>query len=140
MKIGDKIVFSMVLLTICLTWLFFSSNQAVPGRNLEYAVSIAGEEVHRGVLSGDNLVQSVTISLDKIRPDYEQPAATLEIRDGKVRVLPMSLELCPEEICHKITGAISRHGQTIVCMPNLLIVRIEARSAETDQTYDVLSH
>ncbi|HOJ78497.1 MAG TPA: NusG domain II-containing protein [Bacillota bacterium] len=49
--------------------------------------------------------------------------AQLEFKDGAVRMLPMSVTVCPRQICFH-TGWISRSGETIICIPNQLVVRI----------------
>lgn len=46
---------------------------------------------------------------------------TIEIKDNKIRVLTSD---CPDKICmHK--GYISNTGESIVCMPNKLIIEIK---------------
>ena len=47
--------------------------------------------------------------------------ATLEIKDGKARMLPIDKELCPRGICSH-TGWINRSYQSIVCVPNRIVV------------------
>ena len=48
----------------------------------------------------------------------------VEIDSGRVRMLEMSRELCPKAICSD-TGWISKPYQSIVCLPNKIIVAIE---------------
>ncbi len=46
---------------------------------------------------------------------------TIEIKDSKIRVLSSD---CPDKICmHK--GFISHTGESIICMPNKLIIEIK---------------
>lgn len=52
--------------------------------------------------------------------------ATVEIRDGRVRVHRMPDALCPLHICSD-TGWIDNHLVPIVCLPNRMVVRIEFR-------------
>lgn len=57
----------------------------------------------------------------------------LQIRDGKASVTQAS---CPDLLCvHQ--GAVSRQGESIICLPNEVVVEITAANEET--TYDVLS-
>ena len=49
------------------------------------------------------------------------------IHDGGVFVVHSN---CPHQICVK-SGRISRAGQTLVCVPNKVLVEITGRSAET---------
>lgn len=53
--------------------------------------------------------------------ENKEHVAVLEISGGKVRMLPLSPELCPRGICSH-TGWISRSYQSIVCVPNRIIV------------------
>lgn len=46
---------------------------------------------------------------------------TFEIKDGKIRVTSSD---CPDKIC-KNTGFISDTGESIICMPNKMIVEIK---------------
>ena len=48
----------------------------------------------------------------------------LEVKDGKVRMLEMDKEICPNAICSD-TGWIDKGYQSIVCLPNNIIVTIE---------------
>lgn len=57
----------------------------------------------------------------------------LQIRDGKASVTQAS---CPDLLCvHQ--AAVSRQGESIICLPNEVVVEISAAKEET--TYDVLS-
>ena len=47
--------------------------------------------------------------------------AILEIEDGRVRMQPLPEELCPRGICAH-TGWISRPYESIVCLPNRIMV------------------
>ncbi len=53
---------------------------------------------------------------------------TVVIKDGEVRVTEAD---CPDRICVTM-GAISRTGQTIVCMPHQLVIRIKGKDQEID--------
>ncbi len=55
--------------------------------------------------------------------------ATLEISEGRVRMLPIDPEHCPRGICSH-TGWISRNYQSIVCVPNRIIVSFADQSIE----------
>jgi len=53
--------------------------------------------------------------------ENKEHIAVLEISGGRVRMLPISRDLCPQGICSH-TGWISRNYQSIVCVPNRIIV------------------
>ena len=67
-------------------------------------------------------------SMDAPAPDPDAPASAqydyyniVEIKDGKVSVTEAS---CKNQVCVR-HGAISGTGESIVCLPNRLVVRIE---------------
>jgi len=57
--------------------------------------------------------------------------ATVEVKDGAVRLAPESAHSCPERICVR-TGWIKNPGASIICAPNKLVIRIESMEAEID--------
>ena len=64
--------------------------------------------------------------------NFNNNIAYIESKNGKVRMLEMSKELCPNGICSK-TGWIDKTYQSIVCLPNKITVTIEgAKSDEID--------
>ena len=72
-------------------------------------------------------------SMDAPAPNSDDPASAqydyynvVEIKDGTVTVTEAS---CKNQVCVK-HGAISRSGETIVCLPNRLVVRIENGSGK----------
>lgn len=48
----------------------------------------------------------------------------LEVKDGAVRMKEMDLRVCPERVCSD-TGWISKSYESIVCLPNRIVVNIE---------------
>ncbi len=58
-----------------------------------------------------------------------QHEAVVEIVNGKVRMLPIDDELCPRGICSH-TGWIDRGYQSIVCVPNRIVVGFSDASVE----------
>jgi len=64
--------------------------------------------------------------------DEGRHRAILEIDGGRVRMLPLPAELCPRGICSH-TGWITRSYESIVCLPNrILVVFTEVPSGEED--------
>ncbi|MFH1715626.1 MAG: NusG domain II-containing protein [Elusimicrobiota bacterium] len=57
---------------------------------------------------------------------------TIEIKDNKARVLDSS---CAEQICVE-TGWIAKAGQSIVCVPNRVVVKIAGK----DEGIDAVSY
>lgn len=56
---------------------------------------------------------------------FDKGIGQIEVKDNKVRVLPMAKIICPNGICSD-TGWIDGKPKTIVCMPNLLIVSYQS--------------
>lgn len=53
--------------------------------------------------------------------ENNQHSATIEINDGKIRMLPLSEDLCPRAVCSH-TGWIEYSYESIVCLPNQIVV------------------
>lgn len=102
-------VASVSLLLLGLRWLPFTSDQT--GVRLELEGRIVQEIALQAV---DGTI--VTIPL-------EWGEAQLEVKGGAVRLLPMPDSVCPRQICSH-TGWIRRPGETIICIPNRLVIRL----------------
>ncbi len=53
--------------------------------------------------------------------DDEIHTAYVEIEDGKVRMLPLGEDICPNAICSH-TGWIEYNYESIVCLPNRIMI------------------
>ncbi len=60
----------------------------------------------------------------------------VEVKNGKVRMVEMDKEVCPNAICSD-TGWVDKGHQSIVCLPNNIVVTIEGVDKEVidSQTY-----
>ncbi|MDI6600536.1 MAG: NusG domain II-containing protein [Thermoanaerobacteraceae bacterium] len=56
---------------------------------------------------------------------FKKGQAAIETKDGKVRMLPMPRDICPEGICSD-TGWIDKPYKNIVCLPNKIMVSINS--------------
>ena len=101
----DIVLIAAVLLAAALLWL--SLRPAETGASV--LVIRDGQEIARYALQED---RTVTIG----EADYN----VLEIRDGQAAVIDAN---CGDHTCVR-TGAVSRAGETIVCLPHRLIVEI----------------
>ena len=102
----------------------------------------AGDGAKVIIESGGNLYATYSLHEDRVlvvpalkqnrtdapAPDTDDAASAqydyynvVEIKDGKVSVTEAS---CKNQVCVR-HGAISRSGESIVCLPNRLVVRIE---------------
>ena len=77
------------------------------------------------IKQGDKIL--LQLPIDNVKKDgiynfsFDGGVGAIEVRDNKVRMLPMDKVICPLEICSK-TGWIDGGLKIIVCLPNRLIV------------------
>lgn len=83
----------------------------------KYARIYVDNRLYNELSLADNDDRSVTVAFG---PDNEHEAI-VEVNGGRVRMLPLDSELCPRGICSH-TGWISRYGESIVCLPNRIMV------------------
>jgi len=57
----------------------------------------------------------------------------IEVKNGAVKMQEMPKSICPEKICSD-TGWISKKYQTIVCLPNKIVVSLEQGQEEDIDT------
>ena len=106
-RAGDIVIF--VVLGASALFMIWAGAEA-PRTVSEVEISMGGDVVHRASL-GQNFTQEAIGPLG---------ATTVMCRDGYVWV---SDSCCPNKLCVK-TGKIHTQGQTIVCVPNRVVVRI----------------
>ncbi len=109
--IGDAVVIAAVC--IAALALFFLHGPAG---------SVAAVTTDRGV---ERYPLSVSRTISVMSGGHE---LTLQISDGSVCVLAAD---CPDRTCVH-TGAIRRTGQSIVCIPSRVVVRIESSEDSSD--------
>jgi hypothetical protein len=87
---------------------------------------------HDGILSvrvNGNEVMRLGLSEDReLEVRGWQGESVLEIRDGRVRMVESA---CPDKLCVR-TGWISRPGESIVCLPNRVVLEIMASGGGPD--------
>jgi hypothetical protein len=112
-KAGDTIIIFIVIIVIgLLSYKFYF----YPTSIRKVAVSIDGKIVQ--TFSNEDLSVNDIYSIA-----LKNGTAEIEINQGRVRILPMSKELCPRGICSRI-GWIKNPKAEIVCVPNRLIVQV----------------
>lgn len=103
MKKGDLIIVLSVLLAaaICFGFVFFGGNT---GKKVKISQNNKG--VYSGILSED---KTIDLGTNKV-----------EIKNGKIKMVHAN---CKNQICvnHK---EISKKGESIICLPNKIIVEI----------------
>jgi hypothetical protein len=88
-----------------------------------------GEERVAWTYHGARLVEAHPLNRDgELRITDNGARVIVEFRSGRVRVAESS---CPNQVCVRM-GWISRPGQTIVCVPNRVMVAIRGGNAGYD--------
>ncbi len=125
-KIADYFIIGSIIVT-GLVGLWFNL-QEVSASEQKYAiVHLKNEQVAELSLSpGEAYEYELSFGEDN------QHTAEIEVADGRVRMLPMGEELCPQAICSH-TGWIEHSYESIVCLPNQIMINLkEISPAETD--------
>lgn len=105
-KVWDIVLVVILLALVALT-LYFALSPAVG----EYAeIYLDGELKSRVPLSEDAMIELEHLNV--------------RVKDGAVFVEDAD---CPDKICER-RGAISRAGETIVCLPNRVVVKVTGES------------
>jgi hypothetical protein len=115
---GDVII---VLAVVALSAFLIAQGIAGAGAdyNLEVRVSVNGNEVLSHPLSEDAAELTV---------QGYGGESYLEIDGGRVRMIDSA---CPDKLCVK-TGWISRPGESIVCLPNRVVIEIKGGEGGPD--------
>ena len=96
---------------------------AVPAVALVSLLRERGAETVAYVYSNQRLVLAQPLSRDTVIDIHN---VEVEVRKGRVRVAHSD---CPNQICVR-RGWISRAGQTIVCVPNRVVVEVKGSGRE----------
>lgn len=110
---GDKLLIVFVLI-LSLASMGYIKSQGLSNKDKYVSVQVNGEEIKRIIF--DKSVVGKTIPIET-KYGYN----LIEVGDNQVRVIEAS---CPDKIDVK-QGYISGIGETIVCLPNRLIVEIK---------------
>lgn len=113
---GDKILIYIILgFSILLTGFIMLLNPN--NENSEVVIRVENKLVRK--------VPLVSTEANKLYEfEFDNNIGYIEVKDGKVRMLVMDREICPEAICSD-TGWIDKSYQSIVCLPNKIIVTLE---------------
>jgi hypothetical protein len=123
---GDKILI-LTLTGVAFSIFFLQRAPQTHSGQRRVVVELDNRVIQPFMLREKALSQQISIPL----PEGE---ARLEIKGGRVRMLAMRREICPRGICSQ-EGWIGDPGEMIICMPNKLVVRIEALEGEVDEAH-----
>lgn len=108
------------------------------------AVNILNTEIEEKyvIIKADkDIVEKILIdhSIDKKYSfKFKDEVGFLQVKNGKVRMLRMNDDICPRKICSE-TGWIENSIETIVCLPNKIVVSLEQKNENNEDNIDVLS-
>ena len=125
-KIGDIVilVFMVIAVVVSSGWFWFGDNFQ---NDRIVVVEVEGEVVKELDFPQGGETKTVEIDIPK-------GETTLKLENDKVRVEPMPSEICPRGICYS-TGWIRHPQETIVCVPNQMVITIEG-DEEEEKPYD----
>jgi len=117
---GDKL---LIVLVILLSFLAtgYINRQAFSENERYVSIQVNGKEIKKIIY--DNKIIGNTIPIET-----EYGYNLIEIGDEEVRIIEAD---CPDKIDVK-QGYISKIGETIVCLPNRLVVEIKGISNDTE--------
>lgn len=79
------------------------------------------------ILLNNSVIKTLDLSEDTVYSPEAFPHVVFEVKEGAVRFRKSD---CPDKICVN-TGFISKEGQTAVCLPNRLVLRITGNDVDT---------
>ena len=123
---GDKILIVIIILISMFSFAYIN-RYAFSSQEKLISVQVNGKEIKK-VLYDEKLIGHTI----PIQTEYGYNL--LEIGDQRVRVIEAD---CPDKIDVK-QGYISRVGETIVCLPNKLVIEIKGAPEEDD--IDIMSY
>ncbi|MDX9917990.1 MAG: NusG domain II-containing protein [Gudongella sp.] len=123
---GDKLLIVLILLISILSFAYIN-RYAFSDKEKYISVQVNGVEIKK-ILFDTQLVGHTI----PVKSEYGYNL--IELGDGKVRVIEAD---CPDKIDVK-QGYISRIGETIVCLPNRMV--IEIKGVTSDDQIDVMNY
>ncbi len=123
---GDKVLILVVVL-LAIVSLGFIKKQSLSNENKYVSIQVNGEEVKKIIFDKNIIGKTFPINS---KYGYN----LIEIGDEKVRVIEAD---CPDKVDVK-QGYISKLGETIVCLPNKMIVEI--KGMDKDRQIDIMNH
>lgn len=114
LKKGDVLIIA-VLSLICVFLFVFPLFMG--SENVVAAVWLDGEKV-----------KEVNISDTSESFEFSVGNCVLSVEKGKIRFVSSD---CPDELCIK-SGYLSKNGDTAACLPNKVVVKIEAKKEKLD--------
>ncbi len=123
---GDKVLILFVVISTFISFGFIKK-QTFSNENKFASIQVDGREVKKIIFDPKIIGKTIAIK-------SEYGYNLLEIGDGKIRVIEAD---CRDKIDVK-QGYISKIGETIVCLPNKML--IEIKGIKEENTIDIMGH
>ncbi|MDU1442483.1 NusG domain II-containing protein [Clostridium cochlearium] len=132
MKKGDKIISIIIVSILILSFIGIYI----------YKYSIKSDSKIAIIKQDGKIIKEINLSkVDKtetflIKSDNGKDNNKIKIEKGKISILEAT---CPDQVCVK-AGPISEPGDTIVCLPNKLIITIEGKTSQHEGGLDAVTY
>lgn len=123
LKLADLIII-IVVLAVGLGSLWYNLSQAAVPPEQKYAAVYVDNKFVTELSLSEHFIYTFTFGQGNHR-------AQLEVDRGRIRMLPLDRQLCPRGICSH-TGWISEPYESIVCLPNRIMVLFAGGPPATD--------
>ena len=84
--------------------------------------------VEAEILYNNKILENVSLNENRIFSPEGFPNIELEIKNNSIAFIHSD---CPDKVCVN-TGFINKAGQTAVCLPNKMVIRLKADNSDTD--------
>ena len=123
---GDKLLIVLVII-LSLGSMGYIRAQGLSNKDKYVSVQVNGQEIKKIIFDKNIIGKTIPI-------ESEYGYNLLEIGDDEIRVIEAD---CPDKIDVK-QGKISRIGETIVCLPNRMVVEI--KGVDTADGIDMINY
>jgi hypothetical protein len=117
--VGDKIIICIIIILTLVLQMSLINTKVIGQRRI---ITIRVDQNRQSYKYNMNDTQ-------RIKFKFEEHDGVLVFDKGRVRMERMDLKICPKQICSK-TGWIEYDYQSIVCLPNKIMITIEGNVAE----------
>lgn len=129
MKIGDVIIIIVLVTASVFIGYLTLTSDALDSQNT-YLVSYENEII---------LELNVHEKDEGVFPfQFGHYEGAVQVKDKKIRILPMSKNICPKQLCSRF-GWASRPGDILVCLPNELVVQVIKSKGDENYGADTVS-
>lgn len=115
---GDKILIGTLIILSIFAFVLISSNSLTYAASNYAVIEVNGVTIERVPFEKEE-------QLREFEFNFGDEMGVLEIQNGRVRMQKMNSTICPEGICSDI-GWIDKPYQTIVCLPNKIVITVES--------------